>query len=115
MSRTYQEMNADETNKFQVVLAHWRAARLAKWLAAEACKKLAAEVDAIAALGAELASPGDAISYDSRQGAKSIFAADGISWNALVNERNSCATFATAEQVAGIAGYQLALGNDFAI
>ena len=106
-------MNADEATKFQTVLQLWRAARLAKWQAAELAKQLAAEVDAIAALGAELTDPDLAIPRDSRQGTISPFAGD-ISWNALVNERNSAGTFATAEHVTALASYQLVLGSDVA-
>ena len=115
MTRPYIQMTADETNKFQLVLAQWRSARLLKWQAAEAAKKLAAMVDGIATLGNELEEAAEMIPYDSRQGAKSEFAVDGLSWNALVNERNACATFATAEQVTGVAAYQASLGSDVAI
>src|SRR5574340_1616826 len=114
MTRPYIQMTADETNKLQVCLGRWRAYRLLKWQAAEAAKLLAAEVDALASLGGELEAPAEAIPADSRQGAKSIFAGD-LSWNALVNERNAASTFATAEQVTGLAGYQTALGADVAI
>jgi hypothetical protein len=113
MTRPYIQMTAEETNKFQVIIALYRALKLTKWQSAEMAKQFAAEVDAIAALGNELEAPGDVIPYDARQGEKSIFASD-FSWNTLINERNAAGTFATAELVTALAGYQAAIGADVA-
>lgn len=106
-------MDADETNRFQVTLAAWRAYRKAKWQAVKAAELFYVEAAAIAALGGELTAPDEAIPHDARQGSKSPFATD-ISWNALLLERNEAETFYTAEEAVKYK-YLPGLGADVAV
>lgn len=112
MARPYGQMTADETNKFQVLIGHYRAARQAKWEAVQAWELFVAEMNGINTLGAELEAPAAPITYDSRQGAKSIFATDP-SWNGLLNEKAFAGEFLTAELGGTFMGmYRAAIGYD---
>jgi hypothetical protein len=105
-------MTAEETNKFQVLIGHYRAARQALWDALQARQLFYQEMQAINALGAELEAPAEAIPADARQGTKSIWATDP-SWNGLINEKALADSFITAEAVAAeMTAFRAALGYD---
>jgi hypothetical protein len=105
-------MTADETNKFQVLIGHYRAARQSLWDAVQAHQLFYAEMQAMNALGEELEAPADPIPADARQGVKSIFAADP-SWNGLINEKALADTFLTAEAVGSeMTAFRAAIGAD---
>jgi hypothetical protein len=106
-------MTADETNQFQVLIAQYRKARAAHWAAVQAWRLFTAEIVSLNALGAELEAPAEAIPYDSRQGAKSIFATDP-SWNALINEKAFAAEFLTKETTTCMTMNKAAIGADVA-
>ena len=112
MATPYIQMTIEETNKFQVLIAHYRAMRLAKWQAVQATELFVAEMNAMNTLGSELEAPAEAIPHDSRQDAVSIFATDP-SWNELINEKAFAGTFLTAELGATFLGmYRAAIGAD---
>jgi hypothetical protein len=112
MARAYLDMTAEETNKFQVLIKHYREARLAKWQAVQAAQLFDAEWNAMSTLGGELEAPADAIPHDARQGAKSIFSSDP-SWNALLNEHVVARDWVAAEVTGSpLAAYKASIGAD---
>jgi hypothetical protein len=114
MTRPYIQMTADETNKFQLVLARWREARAALWGAVETMRLFTSELHATETLGSELEAPGEVLPYDARQGAKSPFASD-ISYNGLLNE-HAIFDALLASEAAGseLQAFKAAIGADVA-
>jgi hypothetical protein len=114
MTRPYGQMTADETNKFQLVLARWREVRSAIWTAVEAMRLFTSDFHAIVPLASELEAPSDVIPYDSRQGSKSPFASD-ISYNGLLNEHAIFDALLTQEATESeLAAAKVAIGADVA-
>jgi len=107
-------MNADEANKFQLVLARWREARAALWAAVQTLRLFTSELHAIETLAGELTDPAVAIPADCRQGTKSPFAED-ISYNGLLNEHAIFdALLATETGSDELTAFRKALGADVA-
>jgi hypothetical protein len=112
MARAYLDMTAEETNKFQVLIAQYRIMRKALWDALQERQLFYQQMQAINALGAELEAPADAIPHDARQGAKSIWSADP-SWNGLINEKALADAFITACAAGSeMTAFRAAIGYD---
>ena len=107
-------MNADEANKFQLVLKRWREARAALWEAVKTMQLFTSELHATETLMSELADAGAVIPRDARQEVQSPFAED-VSYNYLLNEHAIFDALLATETAGGeLTAFRKAIGADVA-